>query len=81
MTIKEKQELVRLLHIYKQEQFDLSRDNLDEVKRIKEEGRSSYEADIEFGVKAQYNHARIISNKLEKEIGTEINSYWNNIYN
>lgn len=35
-----------------------------------------WEGDYTFGVKAQYEHARIISTKLSVEVGKEMKSYW-----
>ena len=66
MTLQEKSELVRLLNLY---QGDLIRQNQKNI----ESGRTM---DFIYGVKAQYEHARVISSKLALEIGKEIRSYW-----
>ena len=58
MTLIEKRELVELLNIYQRE--------LLSTKRLDKYGNY-----IE-GTKAQYEHARIIANKIAREIGKEI---------
>ena len=62
MKIKDKQELVRLLHLYMD---DIVTDNA-------KNNRDDYKS----GLKAQYEHARIIATKLSVEIGKEIKTYW-----
>lgn len=63
MKFDEKKQLVFLLDCYKNE--------LLKRKKTNSWGREVYED----GVKAQYNHARIISNTLSNEIGNEISPY------
>lgn len=70
MTINEKQELVRLLNIYMLELVEANEKNL-EVSALSE--HHNYNT---YGVKAQYEHARIITSKLAVEIGKELKSYW-----
>lgn len=65
MTISEKQELVRLLNLY---QADLLNQNREYI----ENGITKYFAP---GVKAQYEHARIISTKLSVELGKCIKTW------
>ena len=65
MTISEKQELVRLLNLY---QADL----LNQNRRNIENGITKYFVP---GVKAQYEHARIISTKLSVELGKCIKTW------
>ena len=62
MKIKEKQELVRLLHLYMDDIV------ADSVKN----NQNKYKC----GLKAQYEHARIIATKLSVDVGKEIKSYW-----
>ena len=62
MKLRDKQELVRLLHLYMD----------DIVVANAKNNRESYTS----GLKAQYEHARIIATKLSVEIGKEIKSYW-----
>ena len=65
MQLAEKQELVRLLNLY---QADLLNQNQKNI----ENGRTEY---FVLGVKAQYEHARIISTKLSVELGKGIKSW------
>lgn len=62
MQLAEKQELVRLLNLYQADLFNQNRKNI-------ENGRTEY---FVHGVKAQYEHARIISTKLSVELGKGI---------
>lgn len=59
MTLQEKSELVRLLNLYQADLLNLNRKNI-------ENGKTDY---FVHGVKAQYEHARIISTKLSVELG------------
>ena len=56
MTLQEKSELVRLLNLYQADLLNLNRKNI-------ENGKTEY---FVHGVKAQYEHARIISTKMVK---------------
>lgn len=67
MELKDKQELVRLLNLY---QADLLEKNLANIKSKKGD-----RSDFEYGVKAQYDHARIIVNKLSVEISKDVVTY------
>lgn len=66
MTLREKSELVRLLNLYQADLLNLNRKNI-------ENGKTEY---FVYGVKAQYEHARIISTKLSVELGKEVKSWW-----
>lgn len=66
MTLQEKSELVRLLNLYQADLFNLNRKNI-------ENGKTEY---FVHGVKAQYEHARIISTKLSVELGGVIMFIW-----
>ncbi|OKZ99792.1 MAG: hypothetical protein BHV90_16260 [Clostridiales bacterium 42_27] len=66
MTLQEKSELVRLLNLYQADLLNLNRKNI-------ENGKTEY---FVYGVKAQYEHARIISTKLSVELGKEVKSWW-----
>lgn len=66
MTLQEKSELVRLLNLYQADLLNLNRKNI-------ENGKTEY---FVYGVKAQYEHARIISTKLSAELGKEVKSWW-----
>lgn len=65
MTITEKQELVRLLNLYQADLLNQNRENI-------ENGITKYFVP---GVKAQYEHARIISTKLSVELGKCIKTW------
>lgn len=66
MTLQEKSELVRLLNLYQADLLNLNRKNI-------KNGKTEY---FVYGVKAQYEHARIISTKLSVELGKEVKSQW-----
>lgn len=73
MNLTEKQELVRLLNLY---QADLLTENdLNIQEAVKHKGHK-WEGNYKIGVKAQYEHARIIATKLSVEIGKQIKSYY-----
>lgn len=66
MTLREKSELVRLLNLYQADLLNLNRKNI-------QNGKTEY---FVHGVKAQHEHARIISTKLSVELGKEVKSWW-----
>ncbi len=72
MTLKDKQELVRLLNVYCEELCQDNDYNVTEMENRKERGYGF----PKFGIKSQYEHARIIAAKLSREIGNELSSYW-----
>ena len=76
MNLNEKRQLVRLLNVYQDEQIGIAINNKDEIEIAKLKGKSKWEANISFGNKAQYEHARILSTKLSREINSELPSYW-----
>ena len=61
MTLENKKELVRLLHLY---MADIMRQDTVE----KRNGSLA----MHIGIKSQFDHARIIENKLEREISTDL---------
>ena len=61
MTLENKKELVRLLHLY---MADIMRQDAVE----KRNGSLA----MHVGIKSQFDHARIIENKLEREISTDL---------
>lgn len=65
MTIPEKQELVRLLNLYQADLLDQNWENCE----------NGITKDFVPGVKAQYEHARIISTKLSVELGKRIKTW------
>lgn len=76
MTLNEKRQLVRLLQAYQDEQIGETINNLEEIEVAKLQGKHKWQAKIKHGCKAQYEHARVISAKLSKEINGELPSYW-----
>lgn len=71
MTLTDKQELARLLALYQQEMIEHNEENIAEGKKHKH----AWEGNYYTGVKAKYNHARIIAASLTVEIGREIKTY------
>ena len=66
MQLAEKQELVRLLNLYQAELLGQNQKNIESGKN----------GNFVFGIKAQYEHARIISTKLSVELGKNMKQYW-----
>lgn len=73
MNLTEKQELVRLLNLYQTELLEDNSSNIQEA--VKHKG-NKWEGNYKFGVKAQYEHARVIATKLSVEIGKQMKSYY-----
>lgn len=73
MQLAEKQELVRLLNLYQAELVTANDANIREAEKHPEK---KWEGNYKLGIKAQYEHARIIATKLAVEIGKEMKSYW-----
>lgn len=71
MTIDEKQELVKLLALYQHDLMKLDKENRAYKERHPDDWLLPNQ-----GVKAQYEHARIISTKLSVELGKSIKSWW-----
>ena len=72
MTAKDKMDLVRLLHLYMADLMMDNQENIKEAKRHEKRWEGSYKS----GIKAQYEHARILATKLAVEVGKEIKSIW-----
>ena len=73
MQLAEKQELVRLLSLY---QTELLMDNDTNIQEAAKHPEKKWEGTYKIGVKAQYEHARVIIAKLSVEIGKSVKSYW-----
>lgn len=73
MKLAEKQELVRLLNLY---QADLLMDNDHNIREAAKHSEKKWEGSYKTGVKAQYEHARVIAAKLSVEIGKSVKSYY-----
>ena len=75
MQLAEKQELVRLLGLYQNELLMENEENLRK-KMKSDESPKKVITDYSYGVKAQYEHARIIIKRLSVKIGKEIEPGW-----
>ena len=73
MKLAEKQELVRLLNLY---QAELLMENDNNIRETAKHTGKKWEGTYKIGVKAQYEHARVIAAKLSVEIGKSVKSYW-----
>ena len=73
MQLAEKQELVRLLNLY---QAELVAENDANIREAKKHPEKKWEGNYKLGIKAQYEHARIIATKLAVEISKGMKSYW-----
>lgn len=71
MQLSEKQELVRLLGLYQSELLMENEENLRKKMRSNESPKKVV-TDYSYGVKAQYEHERIVIRKLSVEIGKEL---------
>lgn len=70
MTFNEKMELVRLLNKY---QDDCLKLQIENIKNLEKYDNCSWKVpDYHYGIKSQYNHARIINAKLSNELSKEI---------
>lgn len=77
MTLYEKQELVRLLMIYQNDLVNDDARNKKELMRCEKNNLPKWK-DGKFihGVKAKYEHARIIVADLSMDIQNELTSNW-----
>lgn len=73
MQLAEKQELVRLLNLY---QDELLMENYNNILEAAKHSGKKCEGTYKIGVKAQYEHARVIAAKLSVEIGKSVKSYY-----
>lgn len=72
MKLKDKQELVRLLCLHMNDLLEANNANIAEVKKH----NNKWEGVYTNGVKAQYEHARVLATRLMNEVNKEIKSYW-----
>lgn len=75
MQLSEKQELVRLLGLYQSELLMENEENIRKKMKSNESPKKLV-TDYSYGVKAQYEHARVIIKKLSFEIGKELKASW-----
>ena len=73
MKAEDKQTLVKLLHLYMQDIVEANAENIKEAKNHKD---NKWEGTYKLGLKAQYEHARILATRLSLEVEKEIRSYW-----
>lgn len=74
MTLKDKMELVRLLTLYQSDLIEANEANIKEAAKY--ERGDKWKGDYAFGIKAQFNHARVIIRRLSVEIEKGFKSYW-----
>lgn len=74
MTLKDKMELVRLLNLYQSDLIEANEANIKEAAKY--ERGDKWKGDYTFGIKAQFNHARVIVRRLSVEIEKGFKSYW-----
>ena len=74
MTLKYKMELVRLLNLYQSDLIEANEANIKEAAKY--ERGDKWKGDYTFGIKAQFNHARVIIRRLSVEIEKGFKSYW-----
>lgn len=74
MTLKDKMELVRLLNLYQSDLIEANEANIKEAAKY--ERGNKWKGDYTFGIKAQFNHARVIIRRLSVEIENGLKSYW-----
>lgn len=72
-AVSRKQKLVRLLNLY---QADLLMDNNNNIQEAAKYLEKRWEGTYKTGVKAQYEHARVIAAKLSVKIGKSVKSYY-----
>ena len=71
MKTSDKQELVRLLHLYME---DIIADNDANIREVKKHKDNKWAGSYKNGLKAQYEHARVLATKLAVDVGKEIKS-------
>lgn len=74
MTLKDKMELVRLLNLYQNDLLDANEANIKEAAKY--EKCDKWKGDYTFGIKAQFEHARCIAQRLSVEINKSLKSSW-----
>lgn len=81
MTVEEKQDLARLLRRYQEDLLELNNKNIELQAKYDKTKGDGYDwirngnailFETKSGLKAQYEHARLIINKIDVEIGREI---------
>ena len=76
MSLKEKQQLVRLLHLYMDEIVAKNEANIYKAEKLEKGGGCKWSGDFVSGLKAQYEHARILATRLAVDVGENIKTVW-----
>lgn len=74
MTLKDKMELVRLLNLYQSDLLDANEANIKEAEKYASGDR--WKGNYTFGIKAQFEHARCIAQRLSVEINNNLKANW-----
>ena len=77
MTVEEKQDLSRLLRRYQEDLLEANNRNIElqakyDAENDSELRRNAILWEMKSGLKSQYEHARLIINKIDVEIGREM---------
>ena len=72
MTNREMQELSILLGKYQNELLEQSSGQEKTLKDARERGLNPYDIEFKTGIKAQFNHARNIKNRIDVQIESQI---------
>lgn len=75
MTDKEKKNLICLLRKYQADLLEIEEQN-EKAKQKYQKWTRDFDEHFQYGIKAQYNHARVIADKLDAEIGKKIKGYF-----
>lgn len=74
MTIEDKKKLVCLLREYQKDLLKTEEKNKEVTKKY-ERWTQKYYVEYTSGIKSQYEHARVIANKLDKEVNDSITTF------
>ena len=80
MQLAEKRELVRLLRLYQEEMLCENDANINDAMACVAAGKELWQAEYTSGVKAQYEHARLIAKKLEIDIAKNIRTSYTPLF-
>lgn len=77
MTLEEKQDLSRLLRRYQEDLLEANNRNIElqakyDAEKDSELRKNAILWEMKSGLKSQYEHARLIINKIDVEIGREM---------
>ena len=69
-------DIIRKIRTAQDDLLRKNRKNIETADAIAKDSLSFMDASYFYGIKAQYNHARLIARKLSVEIGKDVKSYW-----